>query len=452
MNPVLMRLYLPLMNAWKTWGVMWGMLCLVGSPAFGQWTMLSAYSSQDIQAYAQTNLGFDEVTLSMLTRDVSMRRLSYDMPFLGEEIQVSGAVFIPDAPNEALPVLVHHHGTTFKRQAAPSFKDDLSNLGFAMASLGFLVLMPDYVGLGESSLPHPYCHAESEAEAGWSMVERVAELVWDLDVSLNGNLYLMGYSQGGHGAMAMAQAGAPESLEGELSLKAAAPLSGPYDMLGRQLPWILDSPNYSQPSYIFYLMQGWNSVYGTLFESFSDVCVAPYDGLLNDMLDGEHSGEAINDICPEDWTTMLLPGVLEAMTEPGSPLLVAAEANDVHDWSPAMPIHMRYCTEDEEVVFTNATSAFEAMTAAGAPNVQAYNLGAYSHNDCALSAIASSVLWFLSLEANTSGVAHLQASPCSDWETFDALGRHCPSTEGAQGLHFKRCLQTGRVEKWLECR
>ena len=127
-----------------------------------------------------------------------------------------------------------------------------------MASMGFVVLMPDYAGLG-STINIP-CHAQSEADAGWSMVEAVVELDAGLDVGFNGNLYITGYSQGGHGAMAMARAQLPESLQDVLAVKAVAPLSGPYDMSGTQLPWILGDPFYTQPAYIFYILKGWNEV------------------------------------------------------------------------------------------------------------------------------------------------------------------------------------------------
>ena len=447
------------MKGLRIWILSTGALVLCCPSLQGQWTFLSTYSNQEIQTHAQTALAFDDVTLSMLVHDVSMRRLSYEMPFLGEDISVSGAVFVPDAPDLDLPVLVYHHGTTFQRQLAPSFKEELTNLGFTMASLGFLVLMPDYVGLGESPLQHPYCHADSEADAGWFMVNEVVDLIWDLEVNLNGNLYVMGYSQGGHAAMAMARAEPPEPLIGTMSLKAAAPSSGPYDMNGVQLPWILGSPDYSQPAYIFYLLKGWNSVYGNLFDSFSDFCLAPYDGILNEMLDGEHSGDAINALCPDDWTDMLLPGAMESMTGMGSPLQLAAEANDVHLWSPSVPVHMRYCSEDEEVLFANATSAYDAMSSSGEEgDVLAYNLGAYSHNECALSAIASSVLWFLSLESTTDNTLtpEWNSGPCLEWVAIDAMGRLCSQTEaltyGQAGLYFKRCLETGHVEKWCKLR
>ena len=47
-------------------------------------------------------------------------------------------------------------------------------------------------------------------------------------------------------------------------------------------------------------------------------------------------------------------------------------------------------------MYENATSAFESMTGAGANDIQAYDLGEYSHNECAMSAISGAVLWFMS--------------------------------------------------------
>ena len=73
-----------------------------------QWTFLNAFSSEDIQWHGQSELSLDALTSSLFTYDVEMRRLSYDMPFLGEDIPVSGAVFLPSAAGMELPVLVYH--------------------------------------------------------------------------------------------------------------------------------------------------------------------------------------------------------------------------------------------------------------------------------------------------------------------------------------------------------
>ena len=165
-----------------------------------------------------------------------------------------------------------------------------------------------------------------------------------------------------------------------------------------------------------------------------------------DLLHGE---QGINAICPDDWTSMLMPGVLEGMTGEGSDLLEAAMDNDVHAWTPSFPVHMRYCTEDEEVLYENATSAFESMSDAGANNVQAFDLGEYSHNECALSAISGAVLWFMSLNAQANSMSSVLGSqPCSG-----GLRRTpCFIQDGGMQVLFKRCVQNGQVIQWMKVR
>ena len=90
------------------------------------------------------------------------------MPYMDEDIEVSGAMFIPVGvdSNCDLPIHTYMHGTIFERNQAPSFMSIEGILGYLMSSPGYIVLMPDYVGLGESQLMHPYVHAQSEADAG----------------------------------------------------------------------------------------------------------------------------------------------------------------------------------------------------------------------------------------------------------------------------------------------
>ena len=167
--------------------------------------------------------------------------------------------------------MVFNHGTTFIRTSAPSFKDEISNMGYLLSSLGFIVLMPDYVGLGESQIMHPYCHAQSESDCGWHLVQAFVESFSEFEININGNLFISGYSQGGHVAMAMAMNDMPKSIEDNLDLLAVAPLSGPYDMSGVQLPMTFQEISYSNPAYLFYILKGWNSIYGNITRIFRNM-------------------------------------------------------------------------------------------------------------------------------------------------------------------------------------
>lgn len=383
---------------------------LISSCVLSQdFNFLNVYVEDQIVEYAVDGLEFDNQLSSIFSHDVRMYKALYEMPFLDDVIQVSGAVFVPVSGDyeDEYPIVVFNHGTTFVRTSTPSFNEDISNLGYFLSSLGFVVLMPDYVGLGESQIMHPYCHAQSESDCGWSFVRAVVESSDELDINLNGKLFISGYSQGGHVAMAMAMNDPPVSIQDDIELTAVAPLSGPYDLSGIQLPMTFQEISYSNPAYLFYILKGWNSVYGNIYSSFSEVCNEPYASIIESMLDGTHSADEINAVCPEELTDLFSEDLIQEVIDSEDHIIMQlAEENDVYQWVPEIPVHMRYCTQDEEVFYQNALSAESWMNENGATDVIAYNVGDVNHNDCALSAITNSMLWFYSLNNNGTSIIH----------------------------------------------
>lgn len=388
---------------------------------------LNSFDENQIADYAITELELDGQIAALLNHDVEMHRMSHDMPFLDGEIEVSGAVFVPSSSTAITeyPIVVFNHGTTFVRSSAPSFKPEISNMGYLLSSLGFVVLMPDYVGLGESQITHPYCHAESESDCGWSLVQAFVESSEAMGINLNGNLFISGYSQGGHVAMAMAKNTPPESIQNIVELRAVAPLSGPYDMSGTQLPLTFEQISYSNPAYLFYTLKGWKSVYGGIYEDFSEICYEPYASVIEPMLDGFHTAEEINAECPEELTDLFPEELIQTvLSNPDNIIMQLAAENDVYQWVPEMPVHMMYCTEDEEVFYQNALLAESWMNDNGAQDVVAYNLGAANHNGCALSAITNSMLWFYSLNAaGTNSTPDISFEANSNITVYDLNGR-----------------------------
>ena len=330
---------------------------------------------------------------------VDAHRMTYEMPFLGEQIAVSGAVFEPQnlpADCEA-PVVVYMHGTVFERTDVPSFLNGEGQIGYLIASLGFTVLMPDYVGLGiDDQHLHPYVHAESEAASGREMIEALFTVGSPAAHSHDpAQIFLSGYSQGGHAAMALHRD--LEQNAPEFGILASAPQSGPYDISGTQFPWTFANPSYSNPSYLAYVALAWQSVYGNLYNDLSDWFQEPYASQLPDLLDGETSSGAINDALPVLTENFAQPGLFDVLLDPEGPFMAAAQDNDVYDWTPTAPTRLYYCTEDEQVYFENAVVAADWMTSQGAPTVEAVNLGAYNHGVCAGFAIFGAALWFQDL-------------------------------------------------------
>tara|TARA_B110000444_G_scaffold252082_1_gene280870 strand:- start:1160 stop:2569 length:1410 start_codon:yes stop_codon:yes gene_type:complete len=355
--------------------------------------LLATYSASELATLA-ASFGIPS-SVYVAEYGVNSYRLTYEMPYMGENIEVSGAMFIPiDYPELCdIPVHTYMHGTVFKRSEAPSFLQFEAIIGYLMGSPGYIVLMPDYVGLGTSELMHPYVHAESEADAGIYMMEALEVLGVDLGFTTSEQVFISGYSQGGHAAMAMAQE-IEVNWSDEYTITACAPMSGPYDISGTQVPMIGASPTYSNPAYLAYNIIGWNSFYGNLYEDLSEIFQEPYASILPGLFDGETSGGDINAALTPVIADLLQPGVIEEMLNDSEhPFILAAQDNDVFNWIPETYMQLYYCTDDEQVFYENALIAAEWMTENGALHVTTSNGGNLDHNNCAGAAIFDGLLW-----------------------------------------------------------
>ena len=346
--------------------------------------------------------------------------VTYEMPYMGENIEVSGAMFVPiDYPSSCdLPVHTYMHGTVFKRSAAPSFLPNETILGYLMGSPGYVVLMPDYVGLGSSELMHPYVHAQSEADAGIYMMEALEVLGVELGFTTSEQVFISGYSQGGHAAMAMAQE-IEANWSDEYTITACAPMSGPYDISGTQTPMIGASTTYSNPSYLAYNIIGWNSFYGTLYEDLSEIFQEPYASILPALFDGEHSSAEITAAMTPVIADLVQPGIIDEMlNDPDHPFMLAAMDNDVYQWIPETYMQLYYCTADEQVFYENALIAAEWMTENGALHVNTSNGGDLDHNDCAGAAIFGCLLWMEQYREDCIPESVSDLDNYSDWDVI----------------------------------
>ena len=368
----------------------------------GLCTTVFAQSAELLTTYTQSQLATTASVFGIPSEsfsadyDVNAYRVTYDMPFLGDTIEVSGALFVPQGFDDpcGLPIHIYMHGTIFDRTDAPSFLSIEGSFGGLMSTLGQLVLMPDYVGLGTSELMHPYVHADSESDAGFYMMRAADALSDELGYALNGQNFISGYSQGGHAAMALARDLTTTAYGDEFPLSGAVPGSGPYDISGTQFPQTFEFETYSNPAYLAYNVIGWNSVYGTLYDDLSEVFQEPYASTMLDLFDGTNDAETINNACPSTLEEFLQPGLVEEIqNDPMHPFQLAALDNDVYQWIPEAPVEMYYCTQDEQVFYQNALVADAWMTENGSTLHSSTNLGAYDHGQCAGLAIFGGTLW-----------------------------------------------------------
>ncbi len=284
----------------------------------------------------------------------------------GNPTVASGGLFVPIGC-DSLPLTSYQHGTTLNRDNVPSRGDQVAVI---TASLGYAISASDFLGLGDNFLPHPYIHAESQATASIDMMRAAREYLTDsLVLAMNDQVFLVGYSQGGHATMATHKYIEDNNLLGEFNVLASAPLSGPYNMSGVQMQIPSDSL-YANPSYLPYLTTGYQYVYGNLYTSLDQYYKPPYDTIIPQYLDGSYNAGDLDAILPNNVYDFMQDSVLQNFTtQSDHPLQKAIRDNDNYDWLPTRPIQMVYCDGDEQVFYQNTITAEAAMLANGATNV-----------------------------------------------------------------------------------
>ncbi len=162
----------------------------------------------------------------------------------GKKTVASGALAIPRGITGALPLMSYQHGTVVNRgSVASAYGFDVESLLFGGS--GYVVATPDYLGLGDSPGLHPYVHAASLATAVVDMLRAARAFCAERSVELNGQIFLLGYSEGGYATMAAHKA-IEEEYAAEFAIAASAPMAGPYDMSGVMRARFMSDAAYTQ--------------------------------------------------------------------------------------------------------------------------------------------------------------------------------------------------------------
>ena len=313
-------------------------------------------------------------------------------------ILASGAFFVPVNPSCHVPLASYQHGTILNKEDVPSrLGGGEVIIGISMASDGYAVCMPDYLGLGDSPGLHPYVHAQTEARAVADMLVVSLGICDELGITRNGQLFLLGYSQGGHSTMAAHQL-IQEHYGSYFNVTASAPMSGPYDLSGVQADIISSGGTYPNPGYLPYLLFAYNNIYH-LYNSVSDYILPPYDSLLPPLFDGTHSMDDVNAVMPAVPSDIIVPAILDSFNNiPQFKLHEVLKENDTYFWVPNSPVRMYYCEGDHDVNYMNAFIAYDTFTVEGATGITLQSSGAsYDHVGCVLPSLLNAKLWLDSL-------------------------------------------------------
>ena len=315
----------------------------------------------------------------------------------GNPTIASGALYVPQTSCNTMPLISWQHGTVFQKSNVPSNKYN-KGTGLLYSGNGYITTMPDYLGMGDNPGIHPYIHWESEATASIDLIRAAREFLRDsLQIQDNNQLFLAGYSQGGHSTMAVHKYIKINNLQSEFNVIASAPMSGPYALSIEQFDMVFDGDSsYYMSLFIPYASASYQLVYGNLYTNYNEYYDAPYDSQIESWLSSGGKWDAL----PVNYYEFMQDSVISNIrNKPDHPVNVALRKNDLHNWLPLEPVHMLYCGMDSIVAPQNAITALNTMTELGAIDVKAINLDPNGdHGTCFNPSINYALTWFDSLK------------------------------------------------------
>ncbi len=268
----------------------------------------------------------------------------------GLPILASGLLALPKkAAGAPSPVISYQHGTVYLDANAPSNNPTAAEPSVVMASLGYIVVAADYVGYGASKgAPHPYLLSAPTAAAVVDLLSAARTHAVRSGLLPNGQLFLVGYSEGGYATVAAHRA--LQAAGGEIAgaVVGSAPGAGPLDVgamfdellrrvrsENRLLAWLVDPD----------LLQN-----------------------LGSSLRRQVRDELLKKLLPGDTDVVFQTTFIDNFLANDRGAI--NRDSDVHDWRPATPVRLFHGRDDQTVPFAGSEHALQAMQARGAPDVQ----------------------------------------------------------------------------------
>jgi len=332
----------------------------------------------------------------------------------------SGLLAIPRTKEPSKGIVCYQHGTNPDRSQSPSkptrAEGDLAALIFASGN--YILLAPDYVGLGVSKEVHPYLHPESEAQAVVDLLEaaRIALAHEPISIPWPNDVYLTGFSQGGQATLA-AHRKLQESADPRFRVVADACVAGPYllvnpdeaDTTRYSFENALFGKEWSHTMYLAFLGYAYCKIYREPLRSlFSDEWASTIPAYFNGNRSVDDIMRLFTHEAPNGTHQVIVNGAdlfTQAFLDTyktyrkgqGEPpwLVEKLRENSTVDWIPDAPVRLYYGESDMDVVPIESLTAARLMGA----NVTAISVGEYGHDESIYQAIPKIRHWFDEMSA-----------------------------------------------------
>lgn len=278
-------------------------------------------------------------------------------------VKATGLLMYPNVGYK-LSTVVSDHGTTDSRQNVPSnFKGALT-AGFVVELSyvlnGYILMAPDYVGMGTGDGVHPYVDYATEAGATIDFVTAANKVLAQLGIKRYDEYFLAGYSQGAHAAMSTLKR-LSISNPSNLKFKYAYMGDGPYDFSGVTLnKGVLEKDFYPFTSFLANVLHTCNNTgFKTYNTDISEVISAEYLDKYNYHVVQDNGGLLWG---PVIWKKLFTNNFINDVTNnQNNKLRLCMKPKDVYDWYNKTPMTLGHSTVDLAIPPENTSKTIDVQ-------------------------------------------------------------------------------------------
>lgn len=334
-----------------------------------------------------------------VSEGVSLFRITYRTTYKDSLVIASGLVGLPRDGSDTKGVVMYLHGTTNTRALSPSQpgRADGNSDAAVFGGNGYVVALPDYVGLGDSTLPQAYVVTKPQVDASVDMLRALRTFTRQQGTSWNSNLFLMGFSQGGQSAAGVHRALEQQPLSG-YRLRGTVAVAGPHDLRG------LTSAKSGEYGGRHPLNVGYLAFAATAYASYYDkplgeLLQEPYAQTMPGLFDGSRTIQQIGTGLPATTSQLLMPDVYHAITTNADHWFTRKlDENETYAWVPVAPVRIFVGEADANVAPSMSRALYDYAAPRGGA-VTVHSFGDVDHMGAISLSYAPALAWFDTLAA-----------------------------------------------------
>ncbi len=301
--------------------------------------------------------------------NVTYYAVSYVTEYLGEPVDAFGLMILPDGI-AAPPLINYTHGTLFpldvpvvNNNIPSNYKGEsndfveVRNIGLSLASNGYAVFLPDYIGYGKSrEYEHPYVYYPELFHSIIDGIRAARNVLEEKGYQPEKRVFLAGWSQGA-GASLSAHKYLEREFKDEFEVVASSNLSGPYNFY-EFVNFVFENRE-KEAEYIG--LYTW-TVY--VVNKFSALLNRPTDQLFSYPVFGQIAAVLAPSKIPEK---VFNPFFLDRITKGKDNVMVnVLKDNSTHDnWLPLGKVFLHHGDADRIVPYFNSVDAFNGLRERG---------------------------------------------------------------------------------------